>query len=348
MINSTYVTEHELTAEFENRIKELTGSKYAVSYTNGTVALYACLKSLGIGYGDEVIVPNMTFIASSNSIIMAGATPVFCEVLSDTLCIDPAKISKAITKKTKAIMPVHLYGRASDMKAINKIAEDNSLYVIEDAAQGVGVRLNGKHVGTFGDMGILSFYGNKTITSGEGGVILTDDEDLAKYCYRLKNHGRDEKGIFIHEHIGYNFCFTEMQAALGLSQLDKLPSIINRKREIYERYMSELSSYIRSGRLVPFLVNDDTFPVHWFTSFFLDDKEKLKEYLLSHNIQTRSFFYPLHLQPCYSDYDYGRFDYSISEGLYDRGISLPSSVTMEDKTQNYIIEVISNYLDGAI
>ena len=178
VIENTFVTEHELTKEFEFLIKDLTKSKYAVAMTNGTVALYCCLKALEIGKGDEVIVPDITFIASSNAVLMANAHPVLCDINQKTLCIDPNKIEDLITPFTKAIMPVHLYGQSADMDAIMEIASKYNLQVVEDAAQGVGVKFNGKHVGGFGEMGILSFYGNKTITCGEGGIVLTDSEEL--------------------------------------------------------------------------------------------------------------------------------------------------------------------------
>ena len=181
VVDSTFVVEHDLTKEFEQRICDLTGSKYAVAITNGTAALYCCIKALGIGPGDEVIVPNITFIASANAVLMAGAKPVICEVDDKTFCIDLKKAEKCINKKTKAIMPVHLYGQSCDMTALKKFVKKHKIHMIEDAAQGVGVLYKDKHVGTFGDLGVLSFYGNKTITCGEGGVIITDDEELRKF-----------------------------------------------------------------------------------------------------------------------------------------------------------------------
>ena len=181
VIESTYVVEHDLTKEFEGMICDLTGSKYAVAMTNGTVAIFCCLKALGIMRVED--------------------------------------IEACVSDSTKAIMPVHLYGQCADMKSIMDFANERNIKVVEDAAQGVGVLLDGQHVGTFGQLGVLSFYGNKTLTCGEGGVIITDDKDLRDCCYRLKNHGRDGKGTFKHDHIGYNFCFTEMQAAVGISQM---------------------------------------------------------------------------------------------------------------------------------
>ena len=339
VIESTYVTEHDLTKNFENRIKELTGSKHAIAYTNGTAALYACLKALDIGPGDEVIVPNMTFIATSNAVLMTGANPVFCEISETTLCLDPENITDLITDKTKAIIPVHLYGQSADMHAITKIADDNGLFVIEDAAQGVGVKFDSKHTGTYGDLGILSFYGNKTITCGEGGIILTDDDNLKNICYRLKNHGRDKKGVFIHDHVGFNFCFTEMQAAIGLAQLDKLPAIIERKKEIYDTYHKELASL--SDNFKPIMIDQRTTPVHWFTSFLTEQKLQLQQYLKSKNIQTRDFFYPLNMQPCYDNIT--KKEFPISKKAYYEGISLPSSYNLKKDQQEYIIDSIFEF-----
>ena len=342
VIDSTFVTENELTKEFEQMIRDLTGSKYAIALTNGTAALYCCLKSLDIGLGDEVIVPNITFVATSNAVIMTGAKPVFCEVASDTFCIDPREITGLVNSKTKAIMPVHLYGQSADMDAIMSIARKNNLYVIEDAAQGVGVKFNDKHTGTFGDLGILSFYGNKTITCGEGGIILTDSKDLRDKCYRLKNHGRDVKGTFKHNHIGFNFAFTEMQAAIGISQLHKLPKIIDRKQKIHDRYCNELQNL---EELSAAYLDDRSTPVWWFTSFLTEKKSELKAYLLDSGIQTRDFFYPLHMQPCY-EYMSNDRDFSLSEKIYKRGISLPSSYNLTNEEQSYIIESIFDFFSA--
>jgi perosamine synthetase len=226
VIKSTYVVENKLTAEFENIVANLAGAKHAVAMTNGTAALFCALKSLGIGAGDEVLVPNLTFVASANAVTLAGAKPIFCEIDERTMQICPNKLPIYLTDRTAAIMPVHLYGQAADMDLIMRFCRKNGLKCIEDAAQGVGVKFNGQHVGTFGDIGVFSYYGNKTITCGEGGVVVTNNDDLKTQCYRLKNHGRDTKGIFEHEHVGYNFAFTDMQAAIGIAQMGKLEKII--------------------------------------------------------------------------------------------------------------------------
>lgn len=342
VIESTFVTESSLTKEFESRIKELTGSKHAIAMTNGTVALYCCLLSLGVGPGDEVIVPDLTFVATSNSVVWTGAKPVFCDV-DENGCLDVHKMKLLVNSKTKAVMPVHLYGDAANIVEIVEEARKLSLYVIEDGAQGVGVYLNDKHVTTFGDCGILSFYGNKTITCGEGGVVITDNDEIAKKCYRLKNHGRDVKGSFVHDTIGYNFSFTEMQAAIGIAQLNKLDRIKRKKREIYEKYANELAN-VDQIKVQRYRAGCD--PVHWFTSFYVKDRRgELKQYLLGKGIQTRDFFYPLHLQPCYSGFTSNDENFEVSTRMYETGISLPSSYHLTLEQQEEVITEIRNFYE---
>ena len=341
VVKSTFVSEHKLNEEFQTLIKQITGSPHAVSMTNGTAALFCALKALGIGAGDEVIVPNMTFIASANSVIFAGATPILCDVDETSMCMDSENVEKLITSRTKAIMPVHLYGRSCDMDSLIKLANRFGLKIIEDAAQGMGVLYDGQHVGTFGDAGILSFYANKTITCGEGGVVLSRDSNTIEDCYKMKNHGRKQKGVFVHESIGFNFCFTEMQAAIGISQLKKLKKVIKRKGEIYDFYQYN----INNDALERIPIDGKTTPVHWFTSFFTDHKEQLKKYLKSHKIQTRDFFYPLHLQPCYQASDLISVDVKVpvSERIFQRGISLPSAYNITTRQLKYICKTINNF-----
>jgi perosamine synthetase len=340
VIESTYVTEHDLTKEFEQKIKDLTGSKHAVSMTNGTAALFCCLKSLGIGPGDEVIVPDMTFIATANAVIMTGATPVMVDISLEDLGLNCDKVIENITSATKAIMPVHLYGGAANLYRLQKICKDYGLYMVEDAAQGVGVKYDNQHVGTFGDLGILSFYGNKTITCGEGGVVLTNDDELAASCYRLKNHGRDKKGIFIHSHIGYNFAFTEMQAAIGIAQLNKLERIISKKDQIRTKYLRELQHI---SELNPLSFKPHITPVHWFASYFTEYKNDLQKFLADKNIQTRDFFYPLHKQPCYKNLDLNPSNFKKSSLSYATGISLPSSYSLTEENQQKVIKTVQEY-----
>ncbi len=327
VMKSTWITEAKKTEKFEEMFKELTNAKYAYAFSNGTMTLFTALKILGIGKGDEVIVPSITFTATINPVIFAGAKPIIVDVNKETVCMDADLIEAKITPKTKAIMPAHLYGQIADMEKIMKLAKKHNLFVIEDAAQAVGVKFNGKHAGTFGDYGSFSFYGNKTITTGEGGMIVTNDKKLAEEAYKFKNHGRLEKGKFIHESIGLNFSFTEMQAAIGIAQMRKLPKIIQRKNEIRNLYMKELSNV--PGVKFPKIDSRCT-PVHWFTNIIVEDAEKLCEELKKEEIQTRRFFYPIAKQPCYKDFNFaGKFE--NADYLYKHGLSLPSSVIISDE-----------------
>lgn len=338
VIKSTFVTEHHKTEEFENLFKKYTGAKHAIAYSNGTMAIFAALHALGVGSGDEVIVPDLTFIATANAVILTGAKPIFCDIDSETLQITAELAEQKLTPQTKAIIPVHLYGNAVQMEELLQLAQQHNLHIIEDAAQGVGVRLNEKHVGTFGDLGILSFYGNKTMTTGEGGLILTDSEELAEECYAFKNHGRHKKGVFVHEKIGYNFSMSDLNAAIGIAQFKKLPKIIERKKEIFNSYKKLLPTQ----KFYEYSENVD--PVPWFTSIKTENPDELHEKLKQANIGTRRFFYPLHLQPCYEGKDYAEGEFPGTMNAYEHGLSLPSSITLtEEKELEYIASKIINY-----
>jgi perosamine synthetase len=347
VIASTFITENDLTREFECMTAELTGSRHAIAVCNGTIALFVALRALDIGPGDEVIVPDLTFVATANAVLLAGATPVLCDICEDTFCLDISAAEKLLTKRTKAIMPVHLYGQSANIPRIAQFARKNGLNVIEDAAEGIGVRYLGRHVGTCGEMGILSYYGNKTVTCGEGGVILTNDDDLAKKAFRLKNHGRDKKGTFVHDSIGFNFSFTDLQAAIGISQMKKMARIVQRKREIHDHYIEKLSD-IPAFR--PTQYDPACEPVFWFTSFLCDQPEGLLSFLADRNIQTRRFFYPLHLQPCFADGKLVRVDgvdCRVAERIYQQGISLPSSYSLTEEGQDYVIDQIHKFYEDS-
>lgn len=335
-IRANWITGGEKTREFERQIAELCGVKHAIAVCNGTIALYVGLKVLGVGEGDEVIVPDFTFIASANSVVMAGATPVFVDIDANTFNIAPECIEEAITPKTKAIMPVHIYGQAADMDGICEIAKRHNLYLIEDAAQGIGVTFRSKPVGGFGDVGCLSFYADKTMTTGEGGMVLTNDDTLAEKCLILKHQGRTGRGIYFHEHIGYNFRLTDLQSAVGLAQLSKLSTIIERKKKnerLYREYLAGVDGvefpYIDArGFNVPFRIN-----------IVVDDPEGLSAFLNENEIGSRRFFFPLHMQPCYDIK--GEFPNSVN--AYERGLSLPSSVKLTEEEIKYISDKIKEF-----
>ena len=205
----------------------------------------------------------------------------------------------------------------------------------------MGVLYKGEHVGTLGDVGILSFYANKTITCGEGGVVLSKNKKIIDDCYRMKNHGRSRKGVFVHESIGFNFGFTEMQAAVGISQLKKLAKVIKKKNKIYEFYRENINNSLLQN--IP--IEGYTRPVHWFTSFFTDHKESFKNHLNKHNIQTREFFYPLNRQPCYKDSQLINTggDFPVTERVFGRGISLPSSYNITKRQLDYVCKTINKF-----
>lgn len=339
VVASTFITENRKTEQFLQGVRRLTGSSYAIATSNGTLAIVAALLAAGIGPGDEVIVPDLTFIASSNAVRLTGATPVFCDVDLETGCLSVAAASAAITSRTKAVMPVHLYGQMVDMDALMQMAFAHSLMVIEDAAEAFGITYRGRHAGTFGHFGTFSFFANKIVTCGEGGVVLcATAEDYAR-LYRIKNHGRDRKGIFIHESIGYNFCFTDLQAAIGVAQLRKFDRIMEGKRRVFQRYVSNLGNMDALTLVKP--------PSHvssnyWFTNILVPDPDALGDYLTGHGIGSRRYFYPLHLQPCYSDLAAPSCPNSVS--LYEHGLSLPSGPQLSDDEVDYVSDHVRSFL----
>ena len=327
--------------KFQEKIAKLCQVKQAIGVCNGTQALYIGLKVLGINKGDEVIVPDFTFIASANAVVWAGGKPVFVDVDAKTFNIDPSKIEKVITKKTKAIMPVHIYGQAAKMPEIMKIAKRHKLYVIEDAAQGIGVTYNGKPVGGFGDVGCLSFYADKIITTGEGGMVLTNDDNLARKCIILLNQGRTERGWYIHDEIGYNFRMSDLQAAIGLGQLKKLSIIIKRKRKIEKLYRRHLANV--SGVEFPY-VDPNGFKVPFRIIILVENPQTLLEFLEKEGIKVNRSFYPLHLQPCYQSHFKVKRNFPRSVAAHGRILCLPSAVTLTEKEIRYVCEKIREFM----
>lgn len=341
VIESTYITEFDKTKEFEDRFRELTGAKHAIAYCNGTMSLLASLLILELKPGDEVIVPDLTFIATANPILLAGGTPVFCDIEEEGWQIDPKKLEEKITEKTRAIIPVHLYGFAANIEAIMEIAKRHNLFVLEDAAESLGVTVNEKHVGTFGDIGMISFYANKTITTAEGAIILTNDDHLAKRLYQMKNHGRSSTGTFFHETVGYNFRFSDVHAAIGVAQLNKLPKILKRKWELYDKYKAELSDI----QEVTFpSIPEGTYPSHWFINIHVPDAAALEEFLKEQGIQSRRLFFPMHNQGCYEGKYGSDTDFPNTMKAYETGLSLPSSVILTEEEQDYVISKIREFL----
>jgi perosamine synthetase len=327
--------------EFENSFAKYVGTKYSVATSNGTAALHLALASLGIGPGDEVIVPDLTFAATINAVLYVGAKPVIVDIDPNYWCLDPSKLEEAITSRTKAIIPVHLYGHPCDMDAIIEVAERHGLFVIEDAAEAHGAEYKDQKVGNFGHIACFSFYGNKIITTGEGGMCLTNDEELAEKMRILRDHGMDPKKRYWHNVVGFNYRMTNLQAAIGVAQLGKIEKFIERKRRIARLYAEGLSS-IDGITLHPEMPWAKC--VYWLYSILINEeklglsRDVLAGKLQRYGIETRNLFYTLHEMPPYRKY--ANSSYPASSTISRKGLSLPSSVKLNEEDIEYITQKI--------
>ena len=348
--DNEWYTEGKKSKQFCEELKEIIGCQYAVLAPNGTLAIYLALRALEIGLGDEVIVPNFTFIASATAVEMCGAKPVFVDICEKTLQINVDDCQRVLTKRTKAIMPVHIYGAACDMAKVIHFAEKNRLKVVEDAAQALGVKWNNKSCGNFGDASCFSFFVDKTLSTVEGGLVTTNDEKTYNKMMYLRNQGRLSRGTFLHPEIGYNFRMTDIQAAIGVAQIKKLPEIISKKTSIYNRYLlnlrdiSQIEFVKPSSKVHPFIPFRTTIRVKTETS------KTLMEHMLKKNIEPRTFFYPLHKQPCFknivkNDERYNDKHFSVSNAAYNHGICLPSYASMTNDKIDYVCFAIRDYFD---
>ncbi len=318
---------------FQDAFSTYTGSPYALCTSSGTSALHLALKALGVGPGDEVLVPDLTFGASANAVIHAGARVVFVDVSPDTWTIDPEHIEMLITDRTKAIMPVHLYGHPADMDPIMELAEEHDLFVIEDCAEALGARYKGQPVGTIGHAGCFSFFANKIITTGEGGMITTNDEELHYVMKVMRDHGMQPGKRYWHLYPGFNYRLTNIQAAIGLAQMERIDDFMAARYERVNRYRTQLEDI--PGLVLPGEADWAT-NIYWLYSILVDEertgftRDTLMEALRQQGIETRPFFYPLHDQPAYASSN--THTYPVSEWVANRGISLPTSteVSLED------------------
>ena len=342
-----WITEGQKLKEFDKKLREKTNTSFGSFAPNGTLALYLALRAAGIGRGDEVIVPNFTFIATANAVEMTGAKPVFADIDSKTFQLDPNACHSLISSRTKAIMPAHLYGFCANMDEIKRFARSYSLLVIEDAAQALGIEWDGKPCGSFGDIACFSFFADKTITTAEGGFVTTNNEKYAEQLLYLRNQGRINRGSFIHPEIGYNFRMTDLQSSLGLSQLKKFDKIVKLKREIHSLY-TELLSDVEEVKI--------TQPCEKITSFIPfrvvlqveeDSSEGLMNYMAEKEIEPRTFFYPLHMQPCFKTYikswKYWRYSFKNSETAYNKGVCLPSYAALTEEQVHHVCDTIKDY-----
>jgi len=339
-LNDKWITEGNYANEFIEKIKEITKAKYVFLVPNGTLAIYLSLASLDVRQKDEVIIPDFTFNASSSPVRFLGGKPVFVDVNDGDFNIDVSKIEESINVRTKAIMPVHIYGQCCDMSPLLELAEKHGLKVIEDSAEAFGVKYNGKSAGTIGDVGVYSFFADKTVTTGEGGAIVTNDDELALKIKIMRNQGREKSGSFKHPHIGMNFRMTDLQCAVGCAQLDKFNEIRFEKIENFIYYKSLLEDcdvrFIEINKystFIPFRV-----PIR------VNKKEKVMDYLEENEVQTRSVFYPLHRQPCWRYLDYKKNDFPVSNNIFNEGICLPVYPGLKDYEIEYICEKIIEVL----
>lgn len=324
--------------EFEESFQKFTDANYSTSVNNGTVAIHLALEALGITSGDEVIVPTLTYIASVNPIVQVGAIPVFVDSLKSSWQIDPEDIKRKITSKTKAIMVVHLYGQSSDMDAIMQIAQEYNLLVVEDCAEAFGSFYKGKHVGTFGDVGTFSFFGNKTITCGEGGMVTAKNKLIYDKMKHLKNQGVSSEKQYWHDVIAFNYRMTNMQAAIGLAQIERVNQFIVRKKEIAELY----KTYLKDTPILVHNEENETVHSYWMTSILVEEsenREKLRDYLKNQGIETRPLFYPVHTMPMYNKGEI----FPVADDLSSRGINLPSWPGLRNEDVELICKKIKDF-----
>lgn len=332
--------------EFEKRFSEFCGAKYGVSCSNGTTALHLAMASLGIGKGDEVIVPDFTIIAVANAVLYTGATPVFVDSEMKTWNMDTERIEEKITGRTKAIIAMHTYGCPADMDKISEIAKKHNLYVIEDAAESHGATYKGKPTGCLGDVGCFSFYANKIVTTGEGGMVVTNDEKIAAKARLLRNHAFTQPR-FVHYEVGYNYRMTNIQAAIGVAQLENAEKLVKMRQENAKLYNEELRGVegVTTPPECPYGTN-----VYWMYGILIDEdrfgigKDEAMRLLGEKGIETRPFFYPMHLQPVYkgmAEIDCSG-EYPVSEQLNEQGFYLPSSSHLKPEQIKMICDTLKS------
>ena len=322
-----WLTEFRKTREFEKLIADFTGSGYASVVNNGTISLVIALMALGIGDGDEVIVPDFTMIASANAVALVGAKPVLIDIDPSNLCLDLERAEAAITPRTKAVIYVSLNGRCHDMNKVTALAGKYHLHLLEDAAQSLGSRYQGKHLGTFGEIGSFSFSFPKIITTGQGGALVTDNEELSRKISMIKDFGRPQSGVDYHEIIGLNSKFTDLQAVIGIEQMKKLDWRVKRKKEIYQRY----HHLLHNTEPIKFTATnlEDCSP--WFIDIVVDGegtRESLAKFLDERGIGSRPVYPAIHTQPPYSG---AKGDFKNSGHISQRGLWLPSASFLSDQ-----------------
>jgi perosamine synthetase len=330
-------------AAFEKTFAEFCGSRHAIATNNGTTALHLALVALGLEPGDEVIIPTVTYIATANAVRYCGATPVLADVSADTMTIDPISIEHKITARTRGILPVHLYGHPADMQAVNRIAEKHGLWVVEDAAEAHGAQVNGRTVGTLGDCAVFSFFGNKIVTTGEGGMVTTDDAELAEKLRLYRGQGMDSNRRYWFPVVGYNYRMTNIQAAIGLAQMEGIKVALAERQRLagwYDRALQGLTSQIVLPRQASWAKQ-----VYWMYTIFLreggeNERDQVMRELDELEIETRPVFYPMHQLPPYREMT----PYPVADIWAQRGINLPTHQDVSQADVGRIAEALRNAL----
>jgi len=332
--------------QFEELFGKYVGNENTLAVSNGTVALHLALVTLGIGPGDEVIVPDLTFVAPVNAVLYVGATPVLVDVERDTMAIDIELAKHAVTDRTRAIIPVHLYGHPADMTGVMDLAEKHNLLVIEDCAEALGSKYKETHVGNFGDAAIFSFFGNKTITTGEGGMLLFKNSKNIEKARMLRDHGMSKERKYWYEYVGYNYRMTNIQAAIGVAQMERVSEFVLRKRWIAEHYkqcLSDVKNITLPGEF------GEVYNSYWFYTIVLanglsSSRDSIINDLIENGVEVRPVFNPMHIMPVYSPYRVSGENYPVANSLA-QGISLPSSVTITESDIHRVCSVLRNLLE---
>lgn len=346
VINRNWLSESKYTRQFETELAEICQRKYAVAFSNATAALICGMKSLGLREGDGIIVPSFAHSADPNSVSAAGFIPVFADVDEDTLCLSIKTIDAAKTPSTKAVLFVSAYGNVGELDKIVKYAKDNNLFLINDCAPALFGEYKGKPIASFGDFSVLSFFADKTITTGEGGMLLSDHLTLINEANIYKHDGRKERGVDLIERKGYNFRITELQSAVGVAQIKKAPYFIKRKKEILESYRRQLAlltqvkvfEFNSQGNIVPHRV-----------VIFVKNAVELMEHLTSKGIGVRGMFMPMHSMPAYANASGNRYDYAkqkefpITQKIFYTGVCLPSAPSLKEADIEFVCSSIAEY-----
>lgn len=333
-----WLTEFRQTEAFEDQLRAFTGAAHAIATTNGTVSLTLALLALGVGPGDEVIVPDLTMIATANAARLIGAVPVFVDVEPRTLNLDLEAVAGAFGARTRAVIHVSLNGRSNDLDVLHALCRARGVGLVEDAAQSLGSYRRGRHLGTIGDVGSFSFSTPKVITTGQGGALVTGDDALARRLRQLKDFGRTTGGHDLHEALGFNFKFTDLQAVVGLEQMKKLPWRLRRKKELWRLYREGLAGV----DAIEWIETDLAEVSPWFIDVYVADRDALRAHLAQHGIGSRPVYPPIHAQPVYG---LASTRFPVTERFSARGLWLPSSSRLSDADVARVCEAVRGFYD---